>query len=46
MGKNFNSPDLAEQFYELEKSKEIYPKSWEEYEKIQEHMKLVFWGKK
>lgn len=37
----FQLPDLAEQNYELDKSKEVFPEAWVEYERIQEHMKLV-----
>ncbi len=46
MNKTFQAPDLAEQNYELERSKELYPEAWVEYEKMQEHMKLVFGDKK
>ncbi len=42
LNKQIQAPDLAEQNYELERSKEIYPEAWEEYRKIQEHMRLVF----
>ncbi len=42
MSRELNVPEFAEQFYELDKSKEIYPEAWEEYRRIQGHMRLVF----
>lgn len=42
MNKAIAAPELAEQNYEVERSKELYPEAWEEYKRIQEDMKLFF----
>ena len=46
LSKNFNAPELAEQNYELEKTKKLYPEAWREYKNIQKHMNLMFGNSK